>query len=319
MLIWLKSSFLILRKHKHLRFVIVPWGRHSKNIRNNLPQEFHICEPSQDTTLESNRNKALKYLSANPPKLVAFLDDDTFLAPSWGDAMIAAAQTNADIDAFASVVFSEGWSEMQGQGHVFVRGGPRDRGYHGRELTRPVLCPCGNSAVIRWQALKRIWDVGDQVWDPLFNQDQTCFDFGLKLILTNTRTMVVPGAVAQHRGYLSPKIGFNKEDRRNKVIRQLTSRYLLYKKFLPDELHKAAVTALNLRLPKWRSQGYPGFNELVKGDEVDILNECAKNKADAFANSIECRKWSTMMSKLKCSWELLDLKNEGTTTSNNSL
>lgn len=308
---WLKSTFLELAKHKGVRIVLVPWSVHDKTIRLLAPQSIEICEPSQDTTLEANRNAALNYLQSDKPALVAFLDEDTFINPSWVDAMISAADTNQDIDAFASVVFTEGWNEMQGQGHVFVRGAPRDRGYRGKDLKRPILCPCGNSAVVRWKALQRIWEVDNQAWDPLFNQDQTCFDFGLKLVLTGARTMVVPGAVAQHRGYLFSKgAAWQRKHGCSKVEQQLTARYLLYKKFLTEELEKAALAALNSRLGDWQERGYPGFQECVKGNKVNRINEKAWKHANDLAIQITCTTWKYKMAEFEKARKLLDLTDE---------
>lgn len=308
--IWLKTTFLELARNENVRIIIVPWGDQCKAIFTSIPKSIEVCEPSKDTTLESNRNEALKRLRGNPPELVAFLDDDTFLNPSWVDAMIASVETHKDTDAFASVVFSEGWSEMQGQGHVFIKGGPRDRGYRGKNLDRPVLCPCGNSAVVRWQALERIWQVDDQAWDPVFNQDQTCFDFGLKLFLTGTRTFVVPGAVSRHRGYLSKDASWRKKHGKRKVTRQLAARYLLYKKFLPDALLNAAVAAVESRLPKWREEGYPGFEEAVIGETVDQINSEAQKRADELATRIKCHTWPSITANFKSAWELFDLTND---------
>ena len=312
---WLKSTFLELARHKFVRILIVPYGGHEKAIRRLAPKSIKICNPRQgDTTLEANRNVALDYLRDDKTDLIAFLDDDTFVNPSWVDAMIASANTHQDIDAFASVVFTDGWREMQSQGHVFVRGAPRDRGYRGKDLKRPILCPCGNSAVARWKALERIWVVDDHAWDPLFNQDQTCFDFGLKLVLTGSRTMVVPGAVAQHRGYLFRDVVWWRENGYSKVVRQLTSRYLLYKKFFTEDLEKAAINALNLRRECWRERGYPGFRDCVKGEDVDKAMKQAGDCANERANRITGTAWKSKMAEFENAKSLLDLNPENIST-----
>ncbi len=300
---WLRSTFLELARHANVRIVLVPFGAYNKAVRHLAPQSIEICEPSsKDTTLEANRNTALEYLRAkraDKADLVAFLDDDTFVNPAWVDAMTDVSDTNRNIDAFASVVFTEGWSEMQGQGHVFIEGAPRDRGYRGKCLKQPILCPCGNSAVIRWTALERIWRVDRQAWDPLFKQAQTCFDFGLKLYLTNTRTMVVPGAVTQHRGYLTWDAAKKKENGCAKAERQLTSRYLLYKKFLPKDLEQKVLAHLEQKLGKWQKNGYPGFEECVIGEKVKAINKKAKNCADDLAREIKCETWKSSMKDLE--------------------
>jgi len=292
-----------------IRIVLIPWGNKAEKIKEMTPKRIEVFPSSSCKTLEGNRNKALSKLrESDKPDYVVFLDDDTFLNPSWIDSMKAESALKKGYNAFASVVFEEGWGKMQGQGHVFVNGAPRDRGFNGNNLKRKVLCPCGNSALIRWEALEKIWEEGDEVWDPLFKQDQTCFDFGLKLVLTGSKTIIVPGAVAQHRGYLCKDENWYKANSYKKVQSQLVSRYLLYKKFLPKDLEDAAVNAVNQRIRKWIDKGYPGFEKWIKGNIVRQIVEEARNCAEEKALNIKCTKWKNLMSSRKDAWNFLDLE-----------
>jgi len=306
---WLRSNYPELGQDNGSRVVLVPWGDQAPRLRRLVAgfPNVTMVEPTADPGLEANRNVALGSLRANPPELVAFLDDDTFLEHGWTDAMLRAAIERPSSSAFASIVTTDGKNELQSCGHAFVGGAPRDRGYRGRGLDRPVVCPCGNSAVVRWSAIERIRRVDELVWDPAFKGDQTCFDFGLKLVLTGSRTSVVGDARARHRGYLPPW-GAKKspEERRHRAVRQLACRLLLYEKFLAGDALRRAVSALEARLPKWSSFGYPAFDE-IRGAKVAEVYHDAQREFESWQYRTPSPQWKECLTQAGGALHLFDL------------
>jgi GT2 family glycosyltransferase len=304
---WLCTSYRYLRGSQ-VKIILVTYGDEIEKMKKSAPEEIEILEAGLGETLESNRNLGIECFRSSPPELVAFLDDDTFINPRWTDAIFAAADTNPKIDAFATVVFNGSWNEMQSAGHVFHKGGPWHRGYKGRVLEKSALCPCFNSGVVRWPAIERIKSVHNEIWDPLFKQQQTCFDFGLKLWLTGSETMVVPGAVAQHEGHFSWSAELLRQEGWEKVRRELESRYLLYYKFLKGDLLRAELESLNRRFPKWTASGYPGFKEIVRGTNVDKVVAEARESAEANIDKLVKEPWQCLMDKNTDSWKIWDLE-----------
>jgi hypothetical protein len=301
---WLERSLPHLRPDANTLVVFVPWGTQQSDLNRMTPSELLICAPSSDTSLEGNRNTALNYLQRSPPDLVAFIDDDAFVGPGWLTAMRYAAITQPNTSAFASNVSFEGTGEVQSKGHAFTRAAPHDRGFRGHCLDRPVLCPCGNSAVVRWAAIERIWKVDQAAWDPLFAQWQTCFDFGLKLVLTGSVSDIVSDAHAIHRGYCAWTAAEKEDKARQSVFGQLRSRFLLYKKFLPKKLEAAACAEMNVK--KWRSQGYTGFESIV-GPELDAVVAEAKQAATLLAAQHDHSSWQERFAAREDGWDLLNL------------
>jgi len=308
---WMRTSFHELCKYDPVRIYVVPWGDEAKAITKlseNVKKISIINPHPQDNTLEGHRNIVLTRLrSGTPPDCVVFLDDDTYLNPSWTVSMLHAVNAGKEYNAFASLVFSEGMNCAQSAGHIFVKGGPRDRGYRGKDLERDILCPCGNSAVIRWCALENIWAIDDIVWDPLFKGNQTCFDFGLKLTLTGSKTLLVHWATAQHRGYLCRGESWKRDNAERIVLNQLASRYLLYMKYLPQEIEMLAIIETEKRLNKWKKEGYPGFREYVKGETIVIINDKAKKLAKDNAINYKTFPWRKYFNDSAKAKEIFDL------------
>jgi len=294
-----------------VRILLVPWGKNSEAVIREFPPVVQVKRAQlENHTLEDNLNLALVSLLESPPDLVAFLDDDTYLRSNWARAMLQSAEEDKDAGAFASVVFSATSGKLQSQGHAFVNAAPRDRGFNGKGLTCPLLGPCSNSAVVRWSAIAGIRDVHPQVWDPLFNQRQTCFDFGLKLALTGVRSLIVEAAEADHEGYLSTGTEWPYMRAAEEVRLQLSRRYLLYAKFLSGRAYKCAVRALEDRIPRWRRDGYPHFHQVV-GDAVDEVHAAAVVEARRLMSSLLTSAWRTLMERRSDQFDLLGLGDPG--------
>lgn len=172
-----------------VRLLIVPWGDHWNAIKSLAPSttEFPL-EGRPGSSFEHNANAAIDYLAtADPPSIVAFLDDDTIV----GDL------------ADSSVVVHRGEDRIQSCGHFFVRAAPRDILSITDAAARGVLCPCSNCTVVKWDLIVEIRAIDQSIWDPRFVQWQTCFDAGLKMLLCGGRTVLASEARAEHSGYLT--------------------------------------------------------------------------------------------------------------------
>lgn len=289
---WLKRSW------QHLsgaRLVLVPYGPHKDSIRLLAPDGTIICPAGNDTSLEANRNEALKALRTKEIDFVAFMDDDTFVDQQWLDEMLKAAKASQETAAFASVVRTCGSSDIQACGHVLKRAAPHDVLNSAQE----PLCPCGNCAFVRWPAIKRIAERDSFTWDPRFNQWQTCFDFGLKLVLTGSRTKIVRKATAQHRGYKTWGDQLKNQKKDTAPVGQLTSRYLLYLKFAPAELRPAIENEMTGKVTRWRSRGYPGFEQWLSGNAIQTIIDCAKANAVKLWKERPNETWQQLMAECK--------------------
>ncbi|MFX0203377.1 MAG: glycosyltransferase family 2 protein [Candidatus Hodarchaeota archaeon] len=291
---WLSYSWCSL---KGTRLILVPFGSECDDIRMKAPKEAEICHPTEDTSLEANRNTALAYLaSLEHPEFVAFLDDDTFTDQGWLNAMLDAATANPTTAAFASKVRSFCTGTIQSCGHILEKAAPHDLGLKDGAIGTP-MCPCGNCAFVRWSAIQRIREVDSDCWDPRFQQWQTCFDFGLKLVLTGSTTDLVHEATAQHQGYMTWDEK-EKEKRKNTApIRQLRSRFLLYRKFLPENLVEQVRAQMKEREERWQKTGYPGFKNLLKGSEISSVMESAWGDADTLWHCKPDKTWKNLMTK----------------------
>ena len=292
---WLSCSWSHL---KGTRLILVPYGKESNSISEIAPSDAEVCQPGENTSLEANRNTALSYLdSSEHPKLVAFLDDDTFVGHEWLNEILSAVNGNHTTDAFASIVSSFNKNEIQSCGHFFNKAAPLEfLQKHGNPL-----CPCGNCAVVRWSALQKIREVNPNYWDPRFKQWQTCFDFGLKLVLTNSTTLLVREATAQHQGFLTWNEE-EKEKRKNTApFQQLRSRFLLYKKFLPENLETQVEEGMTRRANLWQQRGYPKFERHLKGVELNDIIVNAKRDADNLWRKQPDEIWKKLMEKTQTS------------------
>jgi hypothetical protein len=299
---WLSNSWCHL---KGTRLMLVPFGPDSDDIITNAPMEANICIPAEDTTLEGNRNSALKHLrESKHPEFVAFLDDDTFVDTGWIEALLKASISNPSAAAFSSIVRSFGTDEYQSCGHIFRRSSPYDLCFKHISNINPI-CPCGNCAFILWSAFQKIWEVDANCWDPRFQQWQTCFDFGLKLILTGTNTVLVKNATAQHQGYMTWN-DTDKEKKKDTVpLAQLRSRYLLYRKFLPEFLLEKVKMQMSKLEKKWSKNGYPGFKNQLIGPEMSIVMEKSQILAKELWIANPNEVWKNLMTKTsKCTFDL---------------
>jgi len=282
---------------------LVPWGGDAADIQSLAarasPKRIEIIPSSQIPTFEGNRNEALRHLKSCPPEFVAFLDDDAFPEEAWLGNMLEAGDADCGVGAFCSRVLTDGTpgnpQDMQSEGHYLLHGSPRDRGFRGGQLQPDPLCPCGNSAFVRWSAIAKIEELDPDVWDPRFRRWQTCFDFGLKLVLTRTLVKAVPAALLRHRGYMTWTEERKAKKASQAVLGQLRSRFLLYEKFFPRSLAQKARDALSGKYPKWREQGYPDFEKWIKGD---LVEQFVKQACEEAASAIgEERLWRDLMDK----------------------
>jgi len=293
---WLRRSWPQL---VGARLILVPYGKEQKNICSVAPKDTTICLPDGDTSLEANRNTALNHLAtSSPPELVAFLDDDTFIDFGWLDEMLDAASKYSTVDSFASEVRTDGTQEIQACGHLLCEAAPHDLLPVKVEQGIRPLCPCGNAAVVRWSAIQRIKEIDPMIWDPRFSQWQTCFDFGLKLVLVGGRTHLAPRATAAHRGYKSLDDVAKAQVWGIHTLGQLRSRVLLYRKFLPEELRQSANEQLAWRVEnKWRLSGYPGYEPWLSGDDVAKVWTAAKEEADKLWLKSPGESWIQIMAQ----------------------
>lgn len=292
---WLSYSWRFL---EGTRLILVPFGNESEDIRADAPKEAEIRSPTEDTSLEANRNTALSYLaSSEHPEFIAFLDDDTFIDDGWLNAMLSAASANPATAAFASITRSFGTDKVQSCGHMLKGASPRD--LRPRDVARGLtpLCPCGNSAFVRWSAIQRIREVSADCWDPRFQQWQTCFDFGLKVVLTGGTTDLVPAATAQHQGYMIWDEREKEKRKDSAPLGQLRSRFLLYRKFMPASLTAEVEAQMKNREKRWQTEGYPDFEEMLKGDEISGLLDSARRDADTLWHRQPDDAWKNLMTK----------------------
>ena len=155
---------------------------------------------------------------------------------------------------------------VQSCGHIFPDGKPYD--LHYKESVSKVtneaqpLCPCTNSAFVPWSALQEIAVIDHNYFDLLFKR-MTCFDLGLKLRLLGYGCELIPTARATHSGYLQENdIG------EKRVLEELRSRLLLYKKFLPYEEHQNAMRTLQKRI-ECQKKNYP--RSTISGKRLRLL------------------------------------------------
>ena len=287
------------------RILVVAWGQ--ENLKQQVIQKAvsvisnaEIIDPDNDTRLENNRNKAISHLIEKPTDRVAFLDDDTLIENNWLEVMRCAAMQDGDKISHATVVkFNSQPFCIQSAGHCLDNASPLDLAY-GKCINFPItaipLCPCGNSAYIPWRALVDIHDRDQEIWDPDFDQWVTCFDFGLKLQLCGYGCKLVPSAFATHQGYLDKSIR-NQKLCKNKVMKQLRSRLLLYFKFYPSPDRESATDQLNKSLDRWRINGYPHAEAEIKGEKLVELFCSARIGAKKLAKT-KSKIWLELMSNL---------------------
>lgn len=271
------------------RIIIIAWSQDPQQKQEVISRatctinDIEIVEPSNDTRLESNRNKAITHLARNPMDSVAFLDDDTFLDEQWHEAMQRAARQGGDTVSHATLVrFKSNPTLVQSAGHILDNTKPLDLGYKqkvtGFSKTKKPLCPCGNCAFVPWSAIEQIQKIDPEMWDPNFDKWQTCFDFGLKLRLCGYDCHLVPSARAIHEGYLDKSLRGQKLKEKD-VKNQLKSRLLLYDKFFPNDEHKEAMRILKKSVNRWSQNGYPHAEDHIRGDGLKCLFKCAQSEA----------------------------------------
>lgn len=286
------------------RLVLVAYGKEGEveQISSRAPSSTELLcryrDRGDDTRLEANRNAALAHLAANEhPKFVAFLDDDTFVDSKWLDTLLTVAKLSPDTGAFSSLVRSEKTNAIQSCGHKFEEFSPHDVGFEKPKNCRLTpLCPCGNCALVRWEVIENIREHDRAIWDPRFELWQTCFDFGLKFVLTGGVTKFVCNAQARHLGYLS----WDEETRQRNVSKvpraQLRSRYLLHRKFLPPELQVDADKKIESNTKsRWAQCGYPGFKAFLRGPALERILEEARAQADELWEQCSIETWRKLM------------------------
>jgi GT2 family glycosyltransferase len=288
------------------RVLLVAWGQEETkrqviNKAQDIYKKVEIIDPDGDTRLENNRNKAISYLISNQPRWVTFLDDDTFIDKNWHAKMISSAGYCGDEFSFASLTrHLSNNLKIQSAGHIFNNTKPLDLAYdeyyENFIIDKDPFCPCGNSAFVPWNGIKRIMEIDMQVWDPDFDQWQTCFDFGMKLFLVHTKCKLVKDACAFHDGYLDNSLKGLLLNQ-NQVKKQLRSRFLLYGKFLPDNEQAIAQRVLNDTLcNKWLSKGYPHAEKHLKGNLLQEIYDESYSEANAILELKKPFKWKEIAS-----------------------
>lgn len=275
------------------KVVVIPWGDDKDIIEKIVKSQSiatEIVSRASDNTLEGSRNNALRSIAKEPPDWVAFIDDDTIIDPSWLCEMKKAADSLGNKFSFASLCRSSSNPNIvQSAGHILWESRPLDCSY--RKPMSAIctsyspLCPCGNSAFVPWEAIKKIRDLDENVWDPRFEQWQTCFDFGLKLRLVGITCRLIRSALVSHEGLIERKKGVLEQ---RDVMKQLRSRILLYDNFYPVPERTEAIESLKNRLhSKWKNEGYPGAKFLCGEKMVETFNSALaeeKNLIEGDAN-----------------------------------
>lgn len=285
--------------------IIVGWGKERTLViekAKSIICDIIEIEPDKDTTLEANRNKAINYIINEKVNIdrVAFIDDDTLIDKDWHLEMINAAKSDGDNIAHSTIVkFFSNQDIVQSAGHYFDNYKPLDIAYKKQpgNIDKEPLCPCGNSAFIPWNAIIDIKKIDDNVWDPCFDQWMTCFDFGLKLKLCGYNTKIAKTASATHEGYLNNLYNGKKLNELH-VFKQIRSRFLLYRKFFPENEYNNAIMAFKESYQTWINNGHPSFEDHIMGQRLECLINDAKMKAEEIYK-LKCNSiWKEKMKKM---------------------
>lgn len=135
---------------------------------------------------------------------LALLNPDAYAEPDWLERLLAAAEANPDVRAFASrQLMAEDPTRLDGLGDVMAGAGfPFRGGYLGKDpgpiAPGEVFSPCGGAMLIDRDLFL---DLGG------FDERLFCYcedvDLGYRLRLAGERTLVVPDAVVRHEGSAS--------------------------------------------------------------------------------------------------------------------
>ncbi len=284
--------------------IIVGWGKERTQVfekARSIIIDIIEIEADKDTTLEANRNKAINYIINEKENIdrVAFIDDDTLIDKDWHKEMIKAAIRDGDKIAHSTLVkFFSNQEMIQSAGHIFKNYKPFDVAYKdSTPINIEPICPCGNSAFVPWNAIMDIKKIDDNVWDPSFDQWMTCFDFGLKLKLCGYNTKIANTASATHEGYLN-NLYNGKKLNELQVFKQIRSRFLLYRKFFPENEYNNAILVFKESYQTWINNGHPSFEYHIIGQRLECLINDAKMKAEEIYK-LKCNSiWKEKMKKM---------------------
>lgn len=158
---------------------------------------------AQDKNLGFARanNLAIEAASAES-EWIALLNPDAFAAPSWLEALLAAAQANSDVSFFGSkLLTATDAAVLDGAGDAYHVSGLVWRMGHGAlassfpEEECEVFSPCAAAAMYKRNVLQ---EVGG------FDEDFFCYvedvDLGFRLRLAGHRCLYIPSSVALHVG-----------------------------------------------------------------------------------------------------------------------
>lgn len=135
---------------------------------------------------------------------LALLNPDAYPDPDWLERLLAAAEANPDVRAFASrQLMADDPTRLDGLGDVMAGAGfPFRGGYRGKDpgpvAAGEVFSPCGGAMLIDRELFL---DLGG------FDERLFCYcedvDLGYRLRLAGERALVVPDAVVRHEGSAS--------------------------------------------------------------------------------------------------------------------
>lgn len=135
---------------------------------------------------------------------LAFLNPDAFAEPAWLGRLVAAAEANPDVHAFASrQLMADDPTRLDGLGDVMALAGYPFRGGYTHRDPGPiepgwVFSACGGAMLIARELFLRLGGLDERLF--CYCED---VDLGYRLRLVGEPTLLVPDAVVRHVGSAS--------------------------------------------------------------------------------------------------------------------
>jgi len=172
----------------------------SLDIAERFPL-VRLMAQNQNTGFARGNNLAIEAVSPSS-EWIALINPDAFAEPRWMEALLVAAESNPEFDAFGSkLVNAVDPKVLDGAGDAYHVSGLAWRRGHGcrvvaaEEKDYEVFSPCAAAALYRRSVIRELGG---------FDEDYFCYgediDLGFRFRLAGYRCLQVPQSVAHHVG-----------------------------------------------------------------------------------------------------------------------